>query len=308
MRREGPKNPGSKPIPIGKKECFAGLKFLTTGVLDSLDRDECKTIIEKYGGSMISGVTKKLDYLIVGEDAGQSKLDKAKELNVKQLNEDEFLKLICTKSGITNPKYENNDVEMMSLDDDNANIKTESEEKIKKKLDLDDEEVISKKVEKFHVKEEKIHDIKMSPKSPKLSVVSEKPKQVEVKTESKPKLEQKVVNELWVEKYKPQAMNKIIGQGTEKSNANKLFNWLKNWQKFHGQTNTDSKVKKPWNDQDTGSTFKCALLSGPPGIGKTTTATIVCKEAGYSYVELNASDSRSKKLLEKVLGKLKKNQ
>ena len=106
MRREGPKNPGSKPIPIGKNGCFKDLKFLTTGVLDSLNRDQVKDIIEKYGGTMISGVTKKLDYLIVGEDAGQSKLEKARELNVKQLNEDEFLKLICTKSGITEPKYE----------------------------------------------------------------------------------------------------------------------------------------------------------------------------------------------------------
>ena len=126
MRREGPKNPGSKPVPIGKKDCFAGLKFLVTGVLDSLDRDECKKIVEKYGGSMISGVTKKLDYLIVGEDAGDSKLQKARELNVKQLNEDEFLKLICTKSGITEPKYENMDVEMM---DEELEMKQETEVK-----------------------------------------------------------------------------------------------------------------------------------------------------------------------------------
>ena len=66
MRRDGPKNPGSKPIPIGKPDCFSGLKFLMTGVLDSMDRDECKKIVEKYGGSCISGVTKKLNYLITG--------------------------------------------------------------------------------------------------------------------------------------------------------------------------------------------------------------------------------------------------
>lgn len=106
MRREGPKNPGSKSIPVGKKECFAGLKFLITGVLESLERDECKSIIEKYGGNVVSGVTKKLDYLIVGEDAGQSKLEKAAELKIKKLTEDEFLKLICDKSGIKEPKYE----------------------------------------------------------------------------------------------------------------------------------------------------------------------------------------------------------
>ena len=100
-------------------------------------------------------------------------------------------------------------------------------------------------------------------------------------------------------------MNKIIGQGTEKSNANKLCNWLKNWHKWH--SSGDSKTKKPWNDQDTGSSFKAALLSGPPGIGKTTTAQVVCKETGYTFIELNASDSRSKKLLDKVLGESTEN-
>ena len=110
-----------------------------------------------------------------------------------------------------------------------------------------------------------------------------------------------VACQLWVEKYKPLSMAKIVGQGGEKSNANKLFQWLKNWQKWHGGDKT-STAKKPWNDQDTGSSFKAALLSGPPGIGKTTTASLVCKEAGYTFIELNASDARSKKLLDRVLG------
>ena len=61
---------------------------------------------------MISGVTKKLDYLIVGEDAGQSKLEKANELKIKKINEDQFLELICQKSGITNPKYESSNMEL----------------------------------------------------------------------------------------------------------------------------------------------------------------------------------------------------
>lgn len=51
-----------------------------------------------------------------------------------------------------------------------------------------------------------------------------------------------------------------------------------------------------------GAGFRAALLSGPPGIGKTTTATLVCKEAAFTYFETNASDSRSKKILQETIG------
>lgn len=44
--------------------------------------------------------------------------------------------------------------------------------------------------------------------------------------------------------------------------------------------------------------YRAVLISGPPGIGKTTSAHIAAKLAGYSPIELNASDTRSKKLIE----------
>lgn len=74
-----------------------GQTFLFTGTLPTLKRSDAEAMVEENGGQLISGVSAKLNYLVVGEDAG-SKLDKAKKLNtVKIISEDEFLKLIKKK-------------------------------------------------------------------------------------------------------------------------------------------------------------------------------------------------------------------
>ena len=68
--------------------------FLFTGTMNKLKRNDAEELVEKHGGKIVSGVSSKLNYLVVGEDAG-SKLEKAKKINtVKVINEDEFLELI----------------------------------------------------------------------------------------------------------------------------------------------------------------------------------------------------------------------
>ena len=71
-----------------------GQTFLFTGSLARLKRSEAEAMVEKNGGKIIGGVSSKLNYLVVGEDAG-SKLEKAKKLaTVKIITEEEFLKML----------------------------------------------------------------------------------------------------------------------------------------------------------------------------------------------------------------------
>jgi len=71
-----------------------GQSFLFTGALSKLKRSEAEEIVEQNGGTILSGVSSKLNYLVVGEDAG-SKLEKAKKINtIKIITEDQFLKLV----------------------------------------------------------------------------------------------------------------------------------------------------------------------------------------------------------------------
>ena len=72
---------------------FFKMKIVLTGSLESYTRDEAKEIIEKLGGNVSSSVSKKTDYVLVGSEPG-SKFDKAKELGVKILYEDDFKKMI----------------------------------------------------------------------------------------------------------------------------------------------------------------------------------------------------------------------
>jgi DNA ligase (NAD+) len=71
-----------------------GKTFLYTGTFEGYSREELEQKIEANGGKLVSGVSKKLDFLIVGEGAGPSKLKKAETLGVKMISEEEFTGLI----------------------------------------------------------------------------------------------------------------------------------------------------------------------------------------------------------------------
>lgn len=72
---------------------FAGMTFVLTGALEKFTRDEAGEMIEKRGGKVSGSVSKKTTYVVAGENAG-SKLQKAQQLGIPVLTEDEFLEFL----------------------------------------------------------------------------------------------------------------------------------------------------------------------------------------------------------------------
>lgn len=88
---------GVNLISQGKRKLrdsrFEGLTFVLTGTLSEFTRSEAAEIIQSFGGKTSGSVSKKTDYVLAGEEAG-SKLDKARELGIKIIDEDQFKRMI----------------------------------------------------------------------------------------------------------------------------------------------------------------------------------------------------------------------
>jgi len=84
--------------PEARKGKWEGKAFVFTGTLRTLARSEAEAKVEAMGGRAVSSVSKKTDYVVAGEDPG-SKIDKAKELGVKILTEEQFLAMAKEDGG-----------------------------------------------------------------------------------------------------------------------------------------------------------------------------------------------------------------
>ncbi len=71
-----------------------GKTFVISGVFAGFERDALKDVIESHGGKVLSGVSGKLNYLLAGDNAGSSKLEKATKLGVQVISESQFLEMI----------------------------------------------------------------------------------------------------------------------------------------------------------------------------------------------------------------------
>ncbi|XP_009947234.1 PREDICTED: replication factor C subunit 1, partial [Leptosomus discolor] len=304
LNREGPKALGSKEIPQGAENCLEGLTFVITGVLECIERDEAKSLIERYGGKVTGNVSKKTNYLVMGRDCGQSKCEKASTLGTKIIDEDGLFDLIRTMPG-KKSKYELAAETEAKKAESRPKKTPQKAEAGKRNFSPFRREPDNRKSKSTPEKGDTVKSVKKETTAARKRMDF---KWQTVETKEAPKPEGNLVSEineagteklLWVDKYKPVSLKAIIGQQGEQSCANKLLRWLRNW---HKNASEDGQAKSnKTGGKDDGAGFKAALLSGPPGVGKTTTASLVCKELGYSYVELNASDTRSKNSLKEVV-------
>ncbi|KAF6209284.1 hypothetical protein GE061_015029 [Apolygus lucorum] len=165
-------------------------------------------------------------------------------------------------------------------------IRLHAEEKIQK--DLKNVVCNSRSTGLLGVSYKELHNLAMSEVSRKIDKLESKKKAVVKSADNK---------DLWVEKYKPKIYLQLLSD--EATNRSLLY-WLKLWDKVvfnkepkvikHGFPGID---KRELLDEHGRPVQKVALLCGPPGLGKTTLAHMIAKQAGYTPIEVNASDDRS---------------
>ncbi|XP_047321148.1 LOW QUALITY PROTEIN: replication factor C subunit 1-like [Impatiens glandulifera] len=253
--RKDPPHKGEKDVPEGAPTCLAGLTIVISGTLDGLEREEAEDLIKRHGGRVTGSISKKTSFLLCDEDVEGRKSSKAKELGTPFLTEDQlFDKIRASNKG-----------------------KTPVKEVQKKPM----EKVAASPIKKSPLKELKKEQDGESPvrsvasKVSGISPVLRKDRKTDGTTLP------------WTEKYRPKVFNDIVGN---QSIVKQLHDWLSNWDAQFLNTGTKGKGKK---QRDSGAK-KAVLLSGPPGIGKTTTSKVVCQLLGFQTTEVDASVSRGK--------------
>ncbi|PNY26994.1 Replication factor C subunit 1 [Tolypocladium capitatum] len=246
-------------IPDGQEECLSGLSFVFTGVLQTVGRDEAQALVKRYGGKVTGQPSSKTSFVVLGDDAGPSKLAKIKSHGIKTIDENGLFDLIRKL-----PAYGGS-----------GKGAQKAQEKKKAEEDKVKQQVAEMEAEEKAKKAEAARAAKKAAASRGTTAAAQP------QPERAPAL-------LLTSKYAPTQLSHICGN---KAQVEKIQTWLRNWPK-----------SKKYNFQRRGADGtggeRAIIISGPPGIGKTTAAHLAAKLEGYDILESNASDARSKRLVE----------
>jgi len=108
---------------------------------------------------------------------------------------------------------------------------------------------------------------------------------------------------MWTDLYRPNSIMDLVGN---EGAINQLFEWLRDWEDVVINGNKKEvavRFTRNWQDIPR-INAKAAMISGAPGIGKTSACRIICQHLGYKVLEMNASDCRSKLTINASVGTL----
>mmetsp|Transcript_12150 Transcript_12150/g.33672 ORF Transcript_12150/g.33672 Transcript_12150/m.33672 type:complete len:1000 (-) Transcript_12150:3555-6554(-) len=277
-------------IDNATSQCLLGYTFVVTGTHPDHSREDVSDWIKILGGRVTTAVSSKTDYLLLMGDTLEdgrpteegSKYRKATESQSKVQIVDGKEKLYGLMHQYSRRKAGENGSTMPSpTKPKTANV------------------AVAKPAPKPVITKNPYAKVTSNPYAKKATAnpyAARKPVPSATAPEASTKSSKSsnAVGSLWVDRYKPMNSSEILGN---QELVRKLKLWLGRWE---SRFNQSSAIGKSFSNPQ--GPWKCALLSGPPGIGKTTTATLVAQEAGREVVEYNASDVRSKKALKETLG------
>lgn len=275
---------------------LSGMNIVLTGLFTCVGGDNKEALIEVIkilGGRSTGSVSGKTSMLIGGyqlpdgrETNQSNKYKAAKEKKVKILTEDDFEELLKKKTGMTLLELIDGGAKEYANKEFQANLGTQVDKQAAgNSMDIETE-----------------GGKPQAQNGAKQLAVSNRGCMMDEEGGKDDKFDPRG---LWTDKYAPKRTSEIIGN---RGVIDKLRDWIVSWEDvvIHGR-----KKEVKWkggfgggNPSLDNPNARAALLSGSPGIGKTSTVRLLCKELGYNLIEQNASDIRNKNAVKDTFSSL----